>query len=260
MTMQTKTLSNLVLEFPALEESKGKSLKGGSYDPWAEIARSRGDYTYWGGAYWGTGGDYIGPAITVYGSSWHNDPYDVRNQGGGGSYTGNNNYGSGGGGGGGGASDHYLNQANLPQAGHPTNFKNACVFDTFEVVDRYYGGGKNFLDFVIDYKGIAGVANVLRDGFTPQGNFASELKSFADNYFNTNAIGNNFTSAVNALDNGHPIIATIWNDAAHTDGHEVTIVGYTDAGLYRYYDSQTGNYTDRSAGDFDGMIEITGKK
>jgi hypothetical protein len=62
------------------------------------------------------------------------------------------------------------------------------------------------------------------------------------------------------LDNGHPVIATLWNNSSKADSHEVTIIGYTDAGDYRYYNSQTGNYTDRSSRDFDGLIEITGKK
>lgn len=243
--MQTKTLSNLVLEFPALEKSKGKALKGGSF---------AGYWSWKDGGYVWAGGD-----ITCYGNSWHNDPYDVRNGSGNAGWD-TTQTGGGSSGGGGGTTDHYLNQANLPPAGHPTSFKNACVFDSLEVVDHYFGGAKDFLAFAIDYKGWGNLTTTLANGFTPQGNFASELKAFADNYFNTNALGSNFTLAVTALDNGHPIIATIWNDAAHTDGHEVTIIGYTDAGLYRYYDSQTGNYSDRSAGDFDGLIEITGKK
>jgi hypothetical protein len=107
--MQTKTLSNLVLEFPVLEKTTSKALKGGSYGPWAEIARMRGDYswnsfTLWGSEFWDNNGNYMGRDITVHGqyNAWHNDPYDVRNgaapsgngtgtSGGGGDYGGGDN-------------------------------------------------------------------------------------------------------------------------------------------------------------------------
>jgi hypothetical protein len=101
--MQTKTLSNLVLEFPALEKSKGKALKGGSGNypiSWKDHYYGLG-YTSYGGSWWDGGGNYLGAPIVVNGHSWHNDPYDVRNGNSGGAWDITQTGGGGGGGGGG---------------------------------------------------------------------------------------------------------------------------------------------------------------
>ncbi len=75
----------------------------------------------------------------------------------------------------------------------------------------------------------------------------------------------NASSAVNALNNNHPVLVTRLNSDGI--GHEVVITGHDEflAGnilsvRYHYYDPQTGFYNIADDSTFYNLIEISGKK
>jgi hypothetical protein len=167
--MQTKTLSNLVLEFPALEKSKGKALKGGSNGfllngIWVEITWGNGWYQ--GGQATAIPGVTVTPGGNYSTTGGGTSPYPY---GGGGGYGdtsgGGGSYGGGTSGGGGDSTNignylpftmHHIISPLLPHNdGSQTQLKNHCLFKAMEVANHYNGGTINYGAILQDYAQIS---------------------------------------------------------------------------------------------------------
>jgi hypothetical protein len=147
--------------------------------------------------------------------------------------------------------DHRLTEGKLPPRWGKKQILGTCVFETIANVSQYFDGNVTIGNAALSYalSSQKNFEDVLNNGVTS----FTDLVNLANNFFNTTLIEVTFNAIKQSIDNGSPIMGSVF-------GHEVMITGYNNDGTIEVYDSAIGGYAIRNVDDFYLLISIASHK